>query len=231
MAPWSSKLLSSSSRNEQGLSPAGAGAASPARPRGEPTRVTEADILENAYGIPTLPAPAQTKGRRGHGRSVSHPFPSIFSGKKKKQDDTAGHGGFESTDDEKVSPALVRSTALNPAARPARVPDKDLMKGNCMTCDCMVRWPKELKVFRCTVCMMVNDLKPVLLEARRGDGHRAPVAAKAGTYPGATFFPKGAFDSISQGAGALSHTQLHQFPWRRLSSSSIRVSLHISWPA
>jgi E3 ubiquitin-protein ligase HECTD2 len=126
---------------------------------------------------------------------MSHPFPSLFSsGRKKKQDDTAGIGGFDSTDDEKVSPVLARTTALNPTAKSAKVPDKDLMQGKCMTCDSMVRWPKELTVFRCTVCLMINDLKPVLLEARRGDGHRQPIAAKAGIYPGSPFGSRGSLE-------------------------------------
>ncbi|RPA97119.1 HECT-domain-containing protein, partial [Choiromyces venosus 120613-1] len=33
--------------------------------------------------------------------------------------------------------------------------------GRCMCCDCTVRWPSNLNVFRCTVCMTINDLKPV----------------------------------------------------------------------
>ncbi|CUS09549.1 unnamed protein product [Tuber aestivum] len=33
--------------------------------------------------------------------------------------------------------------------------------GHCMCCDCTVRWPSDLNVFRCTVCMTINDLKPV----------------------------------------------------------------------
>lgn len=32
--------------------------------------------------------------------------------------------------------------------------------GKCSTCDSRVRWPRHLDVFRCTVCLMVNDLKP-----------------------------------------------------------------------
>jgi E3 ubiquitin-protein ligase HECTD2 len=189
MAPWSNKLLSSSFDNDSGpFTPSGA---SPAQPRGGIARPTEADILENAYGIPTLPGPSQTP--KMHGRSLSHPFPSIFSGRKKKQGDTVGIGGCESTDEEKVPPVLARHTALNSTAKHAKVADKDLTTGKCMTCDSMVRWPKELKVFRCTVCLTINDLKPVILEARRGDGQRTPVVAKAGTYPGPAFAPKGNF--------------------------------------
>lgn len=29
-----------------------------------------------------------------------------------------------------------------------------------MTCDSTVRWPRDLKVFRCTICLTVNDLEP-----------------------------------------------------------------------
>lgn len=105
-----------------------------------------------------------------------------------------GIGGFESTDDEKVSPVLAR----NPTAKPAKVPDKDLMTGKCMTCDSMVRWPKELKVFRCTVCLTINDLQPVVLEARHGDGQKAPVSAKAGTYLGAIFSSTGKLKVASE---------------------------------
>jgi E3 ubiquitin-protein ligase HECTD2 len=53
--------------------------------------------------------------------------------------------------------------------------------------------------------MMVNDLKPVLLEARRGDGQRAPVVAKAGSYPGATLLPKGELTLYFQDAGVLTY--------------------------
>jgi E3 ubiquitin-protein ligase HECTD2 len=114
---------------------------------------------------------------------MSHPFPSIFSGKKKRAGEAGGPAGFESTDDETVSPQIVRNTGYAPANKP-KVPDKDLTTGKCKTCDSMVRWPKELKVFRCTVCLMINDLKPIALEARRSDGHREPVATKPGTQPG-----------------------------------------------
>ena len=38
--------------------------------------------------------------------------------------------------------------------------DKDLVTGRCATCDSLVRWPRRLSTFRCTVCLMVNDLEP-----------------------------------------------------------------------
>lgn len=36
--------------------------------------------------------------------------------------------------------------------------NKDFASGNCMTCGAMSRWPKGLKVFKCTLCMTINDL-------------------------------------------------------------------------
>lgn len=35
---------------------------------------------------------------------------------------------------------------------------KDFATGNCMTCSSLMRWPKELKVFKCTICTTINDL-------------------------------------------------------------------------
>ena len=37
--------------------------------------------------------------------------------------------------------------------------EKDFVTGKCATCDSLVRWPRHLDVYRCTVCLMVNDLK------------------------------------------------------------------------
>jgi E3 ubiquitin-protein ligase HECTD2 len=198
MRPWSSRLLSPSSRNEPGPNPVDTNAASPARPR---SRVTETDILENAYGIPSLPPPHSSNSASrsskptrtaSHGRSMSHPFPSLFSAKKKKKHGETPAAEFESTDDDATSAEVRRNVAQHSPGK-QKIPDKDLMTGKCMTCDSMVRWPKELKVFRCTVCLTINDLKPVILGARRGDGHRAPIAAKVGIYSGEHITPKGMF--------------------------------------
>jgi E3 ubiquitin-protein ligase HECTD2 len=199
MPPWSSRLLSPSSRNEPASNPVDTNAVSLARAR---SRITETDILENAYGIPSLPSLPHTnhstlrssKPTRAtsHGRSMSHPFPSLFSTKKKRNGETTV-AGFESTDDDGISPHAPRNIPQQAAGK-QKVPDKDLMTGKCMTCDSMVRWPKELTVFRCTVCFTINDLKPIVLEARPGDGHRAPVTLKSRTHPGPIFPSKGALD-------------------------------------
>lgn len=204
MPQWSSRLLSPSSQNEPGSNTVVGSSPSPARVR---SRITESDILENAYGIPSLPPPphatygASSSSRpartASHGRSMSHPFPSLFLGKKKRNGGVPAPAGFESTDDDTVSPAAARHLPQSTATK-QKVLDKDLTTGKCMTCDSMVRWPKELSVFRCTVCLTINDLKPIVLETRRGDGHRVPVVGKAGIRSGSRFTHSGKSNLFSR---------------------------------
>jgi LSD1 subclass zinc finger protein len=33
--------------------------------------------------------------------------------------------------------------------------------GKCMTCDTLVQWPADHRVFRCSTCMTVNDVRPI----------------------------------------------------------------------
>ncbi|RCI17370.1 hypothetical protein L249_2402 [Ophiocordyceps polyrhachis-furcata BCC 54312] len=97
-----------------------------------------------------------------HSRSMSNPFPSLFNSKKKRQDSTPlpspscleleceGGGG---------GPAMpAQSPRKHKRAGPFG--SKDFATGNCMTCASLVKWPKELNVFKCTICATVNDLVP-----------------------------------------------------------------------
>lgn len=48
-----------------------------------------------------------------------------------------------------------------------------LMTGKCATCGSLVRWPRHLHVFRCTACLMVNNLKLASTKPTDEDGLRA----------------------------------------------------------
>lgn len=113
--------------------------------------------------------------RPRHARSISNPFPSFLSGSKKRQGSTS-----------QLQPDLDRGDGDNAMAGPSVVNrhrrggpagSKDFATGNCMTCASLMRWPKELKVFKCTICTTINDLavpgsdahKPGFL-GRRHDG-------------------------------------------------------------
>lgn len=37
-----------------------------------------------------------------------------------------------------------------------------------MTCGSLVRWPRELQVFRCVICATINDLQPLAVDGRKG---------------------------------------------------------------
>ncbi|KAI6250384.1 putative E3 ubiquitin-protein ligase mug30 [Erysiphe necator] len=184
MPQWSSRLLSPSSRNELGGSGKINGSSSPPtrlRPRG-----FESELTETTNGTSSLPQDkasssnkAKVSPNTSHNRSVSHPFPSIFSSKKKRQGIAQSPPASNFTNKNTLSSGIPRESAKSKPLK-QKYPDKDLMKGKCMTCDSLVRWPKELYVFRCTVCLTINDLKPIMLETRREDGYRIPVMSKFG---------------------------------------------------
>ncbi|RAL58814.1 hypothetical protein DID88_009124 [Monilinia fructigena] len=195
MAPWSSsRLLNSNPRVESSSSIATVGPApeSPSKNRGK-ARITEADILDNAYGIPTLVATPQ-HGRSGpsasssskqtssHGRSMSHPFPSFFNSKKKGSAPSPPEVALfddDDDDDDDVSPeknARARSSS--------RVPDRDFSTGKCMTCNSSVSWPKELHTFRCKVCMTVNDLQPYITTLSNDGRKLSGGSGKSTAHPG-----------------------------------------------
>lgn len=99
--------------------------------------------------------------RRTHSRSLSHPFPSLFSSSSKKSDKKVSKRDFlGSSDDDDVTYAPdPRSSSPRRPSHHA-TPAEDFLTGKCMTCDSTVRWPRGLKVFRCTVCLTINDLEP-----------------------------------------------------------------------
>lgn len=119
----------------------------------------------------------QTAQRPAHRRSMSHPFPSLFSSKKKKTYQMyAGDSESETVDEAGYAPKL--GTIRPPTQQPRghrNVPstgNKDYSTGNCMTCGSLVRWPRELSVFKCTICLTVNDLQPTGSAQGQGQGPR-----------------------------------------------------------
>ncbi|RBR24112.1 uncharacterized protein FIESC28_03012 [Fusarium coffeatum] len=126
--------------------------------------------------------PSSSKPQRPpHTRSMSQPFPSLFSSKKKRQNSVGAPPpdlGF--ADDDAVMPRQAPKTHVRNPSQNGNGPagNKDFATGNCMTCGSLVRWPRELKVFKCTICTTVNDLEPLsadhdISKARR-DANNGP---------------------------------------------------------
>ncbi|KAJ2988767.1 hypothetical protein NUW58_g3807 [Xylaria curta] len=96
-----------------------------------------------------------------HSRSMSHPFPSLFSNKKKKSNAADDELGYDDDGDSHGYGAKIYSSSSQAANTSRAAPGPgDFATGNCMTCAGLVRWPKELHVFRCTKCLTINDIKP-----------------------------------------------------------------------
>ncbi|KAK5092392.1 putative E3 ubiquitin-protein ligase [Lithohypha guttulata] len=121
--------------------------------------------LPNGYEIPTLrrkPVPEPTQpGQLGHSRSFSHPFPSLFGGKRQEKKIYPRHDEVDSSEDAFGQPKSGSSRSKKTQRSGShRTNNKEPVTGKCMTCDSTVRWPQDLKVFRCTTCLTINDLEP-----------------------------------------------------------------------
>lgn len=179
MPSWPSRFLPGPS-NSNNLSPASAATHCDETP--PPRQVLDAAAGGDSFCIATSRrqrtfsgassssiSPVQRPSR--HGRSLSHPFPSVFGSWKKAERKAAvmAEGGsnaigidLDSSDEE------VSKTTHGPGTNILRTPsrrrtaqrsDTDLATGRCATCDSMVRWPRHLDVYRCSTCLMINDLK------------------------------------------------------------------------
>ena len=170
--PWPHRLPSGSSLPSIRLS-----TPIPENRRDPYTQTLTANQLEESediHGVPllqTTPLPRPAAGiqqrRQGshHGRSFSNPFPSLFGGKKTNK----GHG-FDITDTgtETLGDLTVGDMQKNVLAEemPLGLGEStprgksDFATGKCMACGLTVKWAGHLEVFRCTICLTINDLKP-----------------------------------------------------------------------
>lgn len=144
------------------------------------------------HGVPLLasqrPSQANSRQRPQHGRSHSHPFVTTVGS---QHEQTVGlctlDDSMPGPNDPQLSfPGLASKEQMSSAhSPPPLVGEKDLVTGRCSTCDSLVRWPRRLDVFRCTVCLMVNDLKVSSgfpLEGRSGE---APIHNRTPSNTGA----------------------------------------------
>lgn len=128
---------------------------------------------------------------------MSHPFPNTFPSRKKsvpkkEQDD------FDSDSDSDaemlgLGPGSKSKAPAQYVGPPHLKPmvDKDYMSGTCMTCGALSRWPKGLTVFKCTLCVTINDLVDLrsAAEGLNGAGHRGDGPSGGPNLPG----PRGEF--------------------------------------
>ncbi|KAA8648512.1 HECT-type E3 ubiquitin-protein ligase [Aspergillus tanneri] len=125
-------------------------------------------VPQHATSLPSMNANPATSPphRHGHSRSISHPFPSPFADSSKRTNRSMWKQDFldsddDDDDDDEVTylPDPLSSSPRKGPPPPHLGPGEDLTTGKCMTCNCTMRWPRNLKVFRCTECLTVNDLE------------------------------------------------------------------------
>lgn len=121
------------------------------------------------HGVPVVASTgASSSSRPGHGRSHSHPLPSMFGtgNRAEKITELVFSDDIPETLNESPSTSTKLASKDHKAANKAangtllQSGENHLVTGKCVTCDSRVRWPRHLNVFRCTVCLMVNDMKP-----------------------------------------------------------------------
>ena len=166
MPPWPTRLAPGSP----------AGSNSPSRPtsrglRAPPFQSRQIDQYQDPplLGVPIL-APdsipnSRSSQRSRHEESHSYPFPSIFGNGRKMDRELEADFQDDTLDDFYDSPTLSPGLAskgymASENGLPQQHAEKDLVTGKCSTCDSVMRWPCQVQTFRCTVCLMINDLKP-----------------------------------------------------------------------
>ncbi|KAL5339084.1 hypothetical protein BJX70DRAFT_178291 [Aspergillus crustosus] len=113
-------------------------------------------------GAPFLSPPSPPPYRRGHARSISQPFATALPGVGKRRNKSVSMEAGLDTDDDDDDDDDVYLPNISASPRkgvPRPQPREELTTGKCMTCNNAVRWPRNLKVFRCTECLTVNDLE------------------------------------------------------------------------
>lgn len=133
-------------------------------------------------------------GGARHSRSYSNPFSSVSSKSQWSKNglDTNEDGMLVGRSSNYLEYPVPRWRD-KPTSPRQRSLDEEITKGRCATCGTLVRWPKSLVVFRCTVCFMVNDLeasletrKYSLVRSEKTQSSNRPysAAASCGTAPG-----------------------------------------------
>lgn len=172
---WPSRLLSASTASSQNQS-----ATSPSQQLNKPLPANPPASHLSPNRNPSLPVRTSSSAspQHTHNRSASHPLPRIFS-KKKSTQNFGGIGDLNAQVDDTLVPVLDEAQFTSSPTRASsgkrRFEDDPNAARHCMCCHSRVRFPKELKVFRCTTCLTINDLEPVLSNKeneRTGQGER-----------------------------------------------------------
>ena len=164
MPPWPARLLGSPPRNHLEDLP---NRSTPAYGGRKNEFTSRNDLREDAlaFASPALSTNSSSPRTSQHGRAHSHPFSpdGTHRGTSNTKGNQINSARLEVLDEHSFSDPWSNVIDGHQPTVPRGSPqqgDIDLARGKCATCDASMRWPRRLDVFRCSVCLMVNDLKP-----------------------------------------------------------------------
>ena len=139
-----------------------------------------------------------------HGRSLSHPFTSSLHDDRRINNTVQGRDEFDGLDttgdgNSSIPPGVSRDHVFPGQTGSLQHAGKELVTGKCATCGSLVRWPKDVDVFRCTICLMVNDLSPASNVKIAADALANPTALSREQVVGPATAPKGTLCRHSSG--------------------------------
>ena len=177
MPPWTSRFhVGSPSTAKSGQPTKSSGPRSPTS-----SKNTHAGLVQDPplIGVPIFVPPGTPRrsptGSVHHIRSRSHPFPSAAGVDRPSLEFEENLNIFNNGPVVPANPTNFpyrEQPGLGSSPHSPYGGEQELVAGKCATCDSLVRWPRQLDVFRCTVCLMVNDLKVVSIgtpETQRGN--------------------------------------------------------------
>lgn len=132
-----------------------------------------------------FPGSSSPSRSRQHSRSVSDKIPSFFGGQKKAVTPPAEMESRSVPMGGDYFYSEANTIMSKDASKSKPVDERNMDSGHCATCDSRVRWPKGLSEYRCSTCLMINDLKPVQSRTPQKESVVGEQPSRAGTYPGA----------------------------------------------
>lgn len=122
----------------------------------EPLQISEADIQGDSSSSESEFQPLRVSTKRSeHRRSMSNPIPSLADRTKARQN---SHGAFPRDLDLFGFATDAAQPSDSKRNQDEASGNKDLATGNCMTCASLVRWPSDKNVYKCTICLTINDV-------------------------------------------------------------------------
>lgn len=127
-----------------------------------PSAVESDPILRNAPSADNGSILEAAQAPTRHGRSISYPLPSLFShSEPTSMGEVEARSAPNPNQTARVGEhRMATPKSMSGCSTTGRTSENDTITGRCSTCNSTVRFPQAINAYRCTECLMINDLKP-----------------------------------------------------------------------